>query len=88
MKSIKHNFGCCSVGIIEEGDLPGTPLRWHDIHTKFHEDWFGHSGNIITSTILDAVKLVLLLRGIIKCRTCDIRTRKKNSFLDISSTDS
>jgi hypothetical protein len=29
-------------------------LRCHDIHTKFHEDWFGHSGNIkaiITLTV-------------------------------------
>jgi hypothetical protein len=21
-------------------------LRWHDIHTKFREDWFRNSGNI------------------------------------------
>jgi hypothetical protein len=21
-------------------------LRWHDISTVCHEDWFGHSGNI------------------------------------------
>jgi hypothetical protein len=28
-------------------------LKRHDIRTKFHEDWFGHSGNIkvITWTI-------------------------------------
>jgi hypothetical protein len=27
-------------------------LKWHDIQTKFPEDWFGNSGNIkvITST--------------------------------------
>jgi hypothetical protein len=29
-------------------------VRWHDIRTKFQEDWLGHSGNTkaITSTIL------------------------------------
>jgi hypothetical protein len=21
----------------------GDGLRWHDIHTKFHKDWFRHS---------------------------------------------
>jgi hypothetical protein len=28
-------------------------LGWHDIRTKFHEDWFGHSDKIkvITLTI-------------------------------------
>jgi hypothetical protein len=41
-------------------------FRWHDIHTKFHEDWFRHSSNIkvITSTIQKAVALVLLRRRI------------------------
>jgi hypothetical protein len=41
-------------------------LRWDDMHTKFHEDWLGHSSNIkvITSTVWEAVVLALLLRGI------------------------
>jgi hypothetical protein len=40
-------------------------LRWDDIHTKLHEDWFGHSGNImvITSSISEVVVLVLLMRA-------------------------
>jgi hypothetical protein len=41
-------------------------LRWHGMHTKFHEDFFGHSSNIkvITRTISEAVVLVLLRRAI------------------------
>jgi hypothetical protein len=44
------------VSITTGSNLLGTPLnglRYHDIHTKFHELWFVHSGNIkaITSTI-------------------------------------
>jgi hypothetical protein len=37
--------------------------RRHDIHTKFHEEWFGHSGNgnVITSTIREAAVFVLLM---------------------------
>jgi hypothetical protein len=37
-----------------------------DIHTKFNENWFGHSSNIkvITLTISEAEMLVLLMRGI------------------------
>jgi hypothetical protein len=26
-------------------------LRWHDKHTKFHEDWYWHSGNIKVITL-------------------------------------
>jgi hypothetical protein len=42
-------------------------LRWHDMHTKFHEGLFGHSDNIkvITSTISEAIVLVLVVRTII-----------------------
>jgi hypothetical protein len=38
-------------------------LRRYDIHTKIHEDWFRHSGNIkvITSTTWKAAVLVLLI---------------------------
>jgi hypothetical protein len=40
--------------------------RWHDMHTRFHEDWFGHSGNcnVITLTIWEVVVLALLMIGI------------------------
>jgi hypothetical protein len=38
-------------------------IRGHNIHIKFHEDLFGHSGNItvITLTIREAAVLVLLM---------------------------
>jgi hypothetical protein len=38
-------------------------LRWHNIHSKFHEHWFERSGNIkaATSTVLEAAVLVLLM---------------------------
>jgi hypothetical protein len=38
-------------------------LRWHDIHTKFHNDQFRHSSDIkvITSTIWEDAVLVLLM---------------------------
>jgi hypothetical protein len=38
-------------------------LKWHDICTKFHEDWFRNSGNIkvITSAICETAVLVLLM---------------------------
>jgi hypothetical protein len=34
---------------------------WHDVHTKFREDWFRHSRNIkgLPTGICDAVMLVL-----------------------------
>jgi hypothetical protein len=37
--------------------------RWHDIHTKFHDDRFKHSSNIqiINSTISEAALLILLM---------------------------
>jgi uncharacterized protein involved in cysteine biosynthesis len=37
--------------------------RWHDIHTKSHDDWFRHLSNIkgIISTISDAIMLVSLI---------------------------
>jgi hypothetical protein len=39
---------------------------WHDICTKFHDDWFKHLNNImvITATIWEAVMLVLMIEGI------------------------
>jgi hypothetical protein len=36
-------------------------IRWHDILTKFHEDWFGQSSNINTSTICGAAVVILLV---------------------------
>jgi uncharacterized protein involved in cysteine biosynthesis len=43
-------------------------LRWHDIHTKFHDDWLGHLGNIkvIISTIWETVVLVLSKKYFLK----------------------
>jgi hypothetical protein len=43
-------------------------LRWHDIHTKFHDDQFRCLSNItvITATIWEAVMLALLFEGIMK----------------------
>jgi hypothetical protein len=37
-------------------------LRCHDTHSKFRDDWVGHTGNIKvkTSTIWEAAMLVLL----------------------------
>jgi hypothetical protein len=45
-------------------------LRWHDIHTKSHDDRFRHSINFkgSTSTVREAVMLVLLMRGIYDVR--------------------
>jgi hypothetical protein len=55
MKSVKqYNLGAYSVGITDSSDLLSTPLTMHHMRTKFHENWFEHSGNIkvITSTFL------------------------------------
>jgi hypothetical protein len=64
MKSIKgRNLESFNVGVMDGSDLLGISLnglRWHDIHTKFHGYWFGHSGNIkaITLTISEDAALV------------------------------
>jgi hypothetical protein len=44
----------------------------HDIHTKFHYDWFRHSNNIkiINTTISKAAIPVLLMGGIYKVNHC------------------
>jgi hypothetical protein len=48
-------------------------LRWHDIHTMFHDDWFRHLSNItvIIGTIWEAIILVLLIEGIYEMRCWD-----------------
>jgi hypothetical protein len=48
-------------GFREAHHLSGFILR--DMHTKFHDDRFGHSSNVkgITSTIWEAAVLVLLM---------------------------
>jgi hypothetical protein len=56
----RNNLGGCNVGITDGTTYKAHRLdgfRWHDIHTKFHKDLFGHSGNIkvITSIILEFV---------------------------------
>jgi hypothetical protein len=41
-----RNSRGCNVCITDGRDLLMTPshgLRFHDIHTKFHKDWFWHS---------------------------------------------
>jgi hypothetical protein len=43
-------------------------LRWNDIHTKFHKDWFWHSGNIrvsisIAISISIYLSIPLILNG-------------------------
>jgi hypothetical protein len=51
------------------------------MHTKFYENCFGHSGNIkvITSTILEAVVLALLMGRIYDvCRCDDLRCHDIN----------
>jgi hypothetical protein len=35
-------------------------LRWHNIYTEFHEDWFG---KVTASTIWEVAPLVLLMKG-------------------------
>jgi hypothetical protein len=47
-------------------------LRWHDIHTKFHDDLFRNSSNIKGITlILEAVVSVLLIERINELRSSD-----------------
>jgi hypothetical protein len=42
-------------------------VRWHDMHTKFHEDWFKNSNiKVITSTIWEASVLVLMIGVLMK----------------------
>jgi hypothetical protein len=52
-------------------------LRWHDIHTEFHDDWFRYSSNIkVITTILVAVMLVLLMGRIYDARRSDTKFNK------------
>jgi hypothetical protein len=63
-------------GTYEEWHWDG--LRWHDIRTKFHDDWFRHSSNVklITSVVWEAALLVLLMGRIYEVRfemaSCDM----------------
>jgi hypothetical protein len=43
-------------------------LKWHDIHTRFHDDQFSHSSNFtaFTSTFRKAAILVLWWEGFMK----------------------
>jgi hypothetical protein len=45
-------------------------LRWHDIRTKFHDDWFKHLSifAVNTATVWDTIMLVLLIEGIYEVR--------------------
>jgi hypothetical protein len=51
-------------------------IKWHDIHTKFYKNWFGHSGNIkvVASTIWEAAVLVLLMWKIYDVCDWDVMT--------------
>jgi hypothetical protein len=48
-------------------------LRWHDKHTKLHDDWFRHWSDIKINiaTIWEAVILILLIEGIYEVRRWD-----------------
>jgi hypothetical protein len=50
--------------------IPSDSLRWQDILTKSHDDRFRHSSSINskTSTLSEAIVLVLLTRGIYDAR--------------------
>jgi hypothetical protein len=56
MKSVKSKIWETAVFLLLMKEIyevsPLAGLRWHDISTKFHEVWLGHSGNmkVITST--------------------------------------
>jgi hypothetical protein len=58
-----------------------------DGHTKFHEDWLGHSSNIksITSTVWEAIVLVLLLRGTYDARHWEDTSVMISSFMKIGT---
>jgi hypothetical protein len=48
-----RNLRDCDVGITDGRDLwyvPLSGLRWYDIRTKFHEDWFRNLNNITFTT--------------------------------------
>jgi hypothetical protein len=62
MKSLKqYSLGLCIVGITDWEWFRKYPVEMASdgiTYNKFHEDWFGHSGNIkvITSTVWEAGK--------------------------------
>jgi hypothetical protein len=69
LKFYLSNLGCCNVRITDWRDLRSIRcdgLWWHDIPTKFHQNWFRHSSNyVITATVLEATVLVLLMRDLL-----------------------
>jgi hypothetical protein len=56
-----NSLSCCNVGITDVfyEVFHWGGLRWHDIPTKFPEDWFMHSSNIkiITTEIWEAANV-------------------------------
>jgi DNA-binding GntR family transcriptional regulator len=64
-------------------------LRWHVLHTKFHDDRFRNSTNMnsITSIIPETAVLLLLVREIYdvshrdRLRCCDIHAKFHNDRL-------
>jgi hypothetical protein len=70
------NLKCCNIGIIDRRDLLCTPLKWAQVawyNTTFQDDRYRHLNNIIviTSKILEAVMLVLLIKRIYEVRRWD-----------------
>jgi hypothetical protein len=65
-------------------------LRWHDLHTKFHDDWIWHSSNtkVITSKISEDAVLVLVMKAISEVRSCEgLDITCTPSFINFSSGD-
>jgi hypothetical protein len=63
-------------------------LRWHNTHAKFHDNQLRHSSNInfITSTILEATVLLLLMGGIKKYAWYRLYTKFNDDPFSHSST--
>jgi hypothetical protein len=70
------NLRSCSVGTSDEMDFlifRWHGSRWHDIYTKSFDDQFRYSSNNkgVTTTIWEAVMLVLMMKGICDGRRWD-----------------
>jgi hypothetical protein len=73
------------MAVIYEGHQ-ADGLKWHKTHTKFHDDQFRHSSNIIviTSTNRTAAVFVLLMGGIYEIHLSD---GARWHYIDIQSFD-
>jgi hypothetical protein len=52
LRFVLSNWNGCNVGITDGRDVRNG-LRWEDVRTKCHDDWFRHLNNltVITATI-------------------------------------